>query len=329
MELKDILRIQSSSGREWRMFARIVRECKRMGCAIEQDAVGNLYVTKGEGDTYPCAVAHMDTVHDIRADLTLLCSGDYITGFDCTRMRQTGIGGDDKVGVYIALQLLEEQPVMKAAFFVDEERGCVGSSEARMGFFDDCRFVLQADRRGSTDFVTNASGVELCSKAFRRAVRPLLAMYGYKEAQGLMTDVMALKMGGLGVSAINASCGYHRPHCDDEYVSVSQVDCCLDLFRSIIERCTRPFRHEYRKPAPTFAPIPYGTQYQTSFDWSYSGSSKAWSGSKAWRRQEAKAAPAATATGGHCEGCQRYRYDLGLEHYTGYWLCRDCRGYYA
>lgn len=335
MNINDILSIQSSSGQEWRMFARIVRECTRMGCTIEKDDVGNLYVTKGQADTYPCAVAHMDTVHSMCEDLTLLQVGDLITGFNRVKMKQTGVGGDDKVGVYIALQLLEEEPVMKAAFFVDEERGCVGSGLACMDFFNDCRFVLQADRRGSTDFITNAGGVELCSKAFKRAVRPLLSLYGYKEAQGMMTDVMELKRRKLPVSAINASCGYHRPHCADEYVNVKQVEQCLDLFRAIIERCTRPYKHEYRPapaPVPAIVPVSYGGYGQGSFDWgSDSTRHKPYYQPRAWRKAEAGAAtaPVPITDGGTCEGCERYRVDLALCRYTHLWMCRDCRGYYA
>ena len=35
-----------------------------------------------------------------------------------------------------------------------------------MKFFDDCRFVLQCDRKGNSDFITNASCTELCSDDF-------------------------------------------------------------------------------------------------------------------------------------------------------------------
>jgi hypothetical protein len=35
--------------------------------------------------------------------------------------KPTGIGGDDKCGVYACLELLKELPNLKAAFFVSEE----------------------------------------------------------------------------------------------------------------------------------------------------------------------------------------------------------------
>jgi hypothetical protein len=42
----------------------------------------------------------------------------------------TGIGGDDKCGVFACLTLLKELPYVKAAFFVSEETGCHGSLKA-------------------------------------------------------------------------------------------------------------------------------------------------------------------------------------------------------
>jgi putative aminopeptidase FrvX len=47
----------------------------------------------------------------------------------------TGIGGDDKCGVYACLELLKELPNLKAAFFVSEETGCHGSKKADPNFF--------------------------------------------------------------------------------------------------------------------------------------------------------------------------------------------------
>lgn len=61
---------------------------------------------------------------------------------------------------------------MKCAFFVQEETGCIGSGEADMDFFADCRFVLQCDRKGDSDLVTRISGMDLCSEEFLERVNP-------------------------------------------------------------------------------------------------------------------------------------------------------------
>jgi tripeptide aminopeptidase len=235
-KLLEILSVQSHSKKQFRMFAKIVRELSTIENIRMKLNEGNLYVIKGEAEIYPCMVSHMDTVHPIKKDLYPLVFGDYITGFDRIKMKQTGIGGDDKVGVFITLECLRQFDNFKAVFFRDEEIGCVGSYRANMSFFEDCSFVLQCDRRGSEDFVIDTS-VEMSGDEFQDEVLPIIKQFGYKFSDGMMTDVMALKQNGLKVACANMSCGYHRPHCDDETVCISQVENCLEmcfqLFRTL------------------------------------------------------------------------------------------------
>jgi len=254
--LKEVLSIQSESYDQWRMFAYIVRRVKAIPNTTIYTHNGNIYVTKGDAITYPCMVSHMDTVHDIVEDLHPIEFDGLITGFNRVRMEQTGIGGDDKVGVYITLEMLERFDVMKVAFFRDEEVGCNGSYVADMTFFEDCRFVLQCDRKGNDDFVTVASGVDLSSCDFQEAVKPIISRHGYKFAQGMMTDVMALKQNGIKCSVANMSCGYYRPHMADEYVNVWDVEDCLQMCMTIISQCTAVYSHKYRYKAPSYTKAP-------------------------------------------------------------------------
>ena len=66
--LHSILSIESESGDCSRMAEFLTTYCQCQGWLVTQDEVGNLYVTKGDSDTYPCTVAHIDTVHDITGD---------------------------------------------------------------------------------------------------------------------------------------------------------------------------------------------------------------------------------------------------------------------
>ena len=83
-----------------------------------------------------------------------------------------------------------------------------------MSFFDDVRFVIQPDRKGNSDLITNIGYSGLCSDEFIEAIEP--KKWNYKEESGLMTDVLTLKENGLGVSCINVSCGYYNAHSDEE-----------------------------------------------------------------------------------------------------------------
>lgn len=244
MNLNDVLTVQTVSGNQWRMFAFIIRQLKRMNIPYSVHD-GNIYAHKGYADTYPCIVAHMDTVHDIVEDLYPLVCGNKITGFNRITLQQTGIGGDDKVGIYIALKCLQTMPVVKAVFFRDEEVGCSGSDNADMAFFQDCRFVLQCDRKGNSDFIVEASGVKLSDEGFQDSLLPVIANYGYSFAHGAMTDVMQLKLNGLPVACANLSCGYYRPHSADEYVNIDDVNNCLNLVIQTFQNITDTFPHTH------------------------------------------------------------------------------------
>ena len=215
-----------------------------------------IYVTKGYAETFPCVVAHIDEVHNERNhDYRVVVSGDYIFGWNVASKRTQGIGADDKNGIWIAMQCLLKYDTMKVALFVGEEIGCVGSEKANMAFFQNCRFVIQCDRRGSSDFITSAGGEELCDENFTSQFN--MARFGYKEEHGLMTDVMQLKENGLQVAACNLSCGYYNPHTADEATVFSELCNCRDLVYSIIDTVTAQCEHKPKRSYSSY----YGGYY--------------------------------------------------------------------
>lgn len=322
-KLIDVLSVQSESYNQFRMFAYIVRELKRLGCTYYTHN-GNLYATKGNATKYPCVVSHMDTVHDIGSNLTVLDIDGALTGFNVHTMTQSGIGGDDKVGVFICLKALECNDNIKAAFFRDEEVGCAGSYEADVDFFTDCRFVLQCDRRGNADFVIDASGVKLSNDLFQSDVLPIIQKYGYSFANGAMTDVMALKQSGIQCSMANMSCGYYNPHMDNEYVIVDDVFNTLDMVLDII--------HELSSNDYNFistAPKPYRAKQWVdviSYDKSYdipSASKYTYD----WDIDDYKSSYGFKAQ--YCEGCGDFKDEelLFVSDYNAH-MCNDCYGFF-
>ena len=243
--LKQLFCIHSRSGKEgklrkfiWNWIRQTVPDAK-----IECDKPGNLYVTKGKSSTYPCIVAHMDQVQERHSkDFTAYEVEDIIIGFSPKRREQQGLGADDKCGLWIALKCLQKYECLKLAFFVEEEIGCRGSEQADMEFFKDCRFVIEPDRRGSDDLITEISWIPLCSKDFLKDIG--YKKYGYKETEGMMTDVETLKERGLDISCINLSCGYYKPHTDQEFVYTPALSNALSFVEHIIETCTQVYPHE-------------------------------------------------------------------------------------
>lgn len=242
--LKKLYAIHSPSGKEDKMIGFLVSYLKSLpGVKLGKDSYGNLYAWKGESEAYPCIVAHLDQVQrNHPRDFRAIETRDIIFGFSAKEHSIFGLGADDKNGIIICLEAIKKYDCMKIVFFKEEETGCHGSSRAEMKFFDDCRYVIQCDRRGNSDLITNIGCSDLCSEKFIQDIDP--EKWGYKEETGMMTDVETLKERGLSVSAINMSCGYYNPHTDEEITVKRDLEKCWKFVQHIIEDCTETYPHE-------------------------------------------------------------------------------------
>lgn len=243
--LKALYCVFSPSNGEKKMRRFIKRHIKNNipTAIVTQDVHGNLFVTKGEAESYPCLCAHMDQVQDLHpTDFVCIEDQGVIFGYSPKLHKQCGLGADDKNGIFIALQCLERYDVLKCAFFVGEEIGCVGSHAADIEFFADCRFCAQIDRRGNSDMVTSISFGNICSDEFVTAAD--CETYGYAVSTGLMTDVEALRDNGVTASCINMSCGYYEPHTDHEFTVLKDVKKCHAFVCHLIEHCTSVYAHK-------------------------------------------------------------------------------------
>ena len=256
----EVLTVQSESYNQVRMEKYIKKRIKQMNLYYETDTYGNIYCTKGDAEFYPTMVSHMDTVHTINPNYEIHRSGNNIFAIDRSTMERLGVGGDDKVGIYITLELLEYFDNFKAVFFKDEEVGCVGSSQADFSFFDDSSIVLQCDRKGFSDFVMSISGVKMYDADFEQDIAHILKRNKRVQVYGGMTDVMEIAYNN-SVACANMSCGYYDPHSDNEYVKISEVEqtkeMCIDIFEATMHK-----RYEVQGRQPRYS---YGSYYQNSF----------------------------------------------------------------
>lgn len=252
--------IHSPSGCEKKMRRFLKREIVACGATFEQDVYGNLLVTKGVSDTYPCLASHIDQVQKNHSkDFKVVDGGSMCCGFSMKTRQFQGLGADDKNGIFICLECLRIYDVLKVAFFVGEEIGCVGSSQVDLEFFSDCRFIIEPDRRGGNDLITSMFCGDVCSKDFIDAIGA--DAFGYKEAEGTITDVGELAERGVGISCINLSCGYYDAHTDREYTVFSELENCLELVCYIIKNCTDVYPYEYE-----YVMSKYDTTYYGSYD---------------------------------------------------------------
>ena len=272
--LKKLVSIQSESYNT-KAMARYINQVVQSipGCTTSFDKYGNIYVTKGQAETYPCMVCHIDTVHQIQRDEVVPIQIDQqLIAVFRNSLKQTGTGGDDKCGIVITLQNLMHLDKFKAVFFLDEEVGCVGSSNANYKFFDNVRYVLECDRKGHQDFVNNISGCTLFDKKFEDAIAPYLSKYGRKITTGGLTDVYEIAL-ETDLCVANMSCGYYNPHTDCEYIDLDDVyDTFLlthDLFRYVTDvykvdtKRTKYYNYGYNYAKFGYDPYdPYDVEYE-------------------------------------------------------------------
>lgn len=227
-KLIEVLSIQTNSDNEKLMVLYLDKELKKLKVNYHIDAPGNILVTKGKSNMYPCVTSHMDTVHDFVPNFKVYTDiDDDNTLFALSNKRRVGIGGDDKCGIFACLYLLKVIPQIKVVFFSKEEKGCQGSTNIDKNFFNDCRYLIELDRRGNKDFIQTYWGDKTISHEFSSEIGLIKKKYKYKNATGTVTDVMKLWYNKVGISCINLSCGYYQPHTNFEHISIS------DLWNSI------------------------------------------------------------------------------------------------
>jgi hypothetical protein len=238
-QLIEILSIPSYFGMEYLVMDYLVKHGENKGYKVSKDAKGNVYFEKGELDNdefFPCVCAHTDTVFDEHVELiennkkkeirfgkketnkTKLFA--YMPGTD----KRTGIGGDDLAGVFICLQMMENFDKIKAAFFVEEEFGCQGSSACDESFFDNVGYVIQFDGPTGNWFTKTLAGVNMYSDESHKIVKPILEKYNVSNySDDPYTDILPLKE-KFDFSCFNLPTGYFNWHTKEEYVDVKHVE---------------------------------------------------------------------------------------------------------
>jgi len=221
--LREVLSTQATSYEYTDTMNFLIDKSIEFGAdEFEVDENDNIYITKGKAKAYPCVVSHTDTVHDIYKEYKVYQVKGNFVAFDSYSMQQVGTGGDDKVGMWVCLEMLRKFDNIKICFFAQEEIGCIGSSKAKAEFFDDVGYAFECDRKGNGDFVQESSGVKMFGDVFKEAIKSTLNTYGYKITTGGLTDVHEISQ-IANIACANMSCGYYKPHSKQEYVNIEDA----------------------------------------------------------------------------------------------------------
>lgn len=227
--LVDILSTPTHFAQEDLLAEKIMNKLSGKDLVITRDTVGNIYIQKGNLNLdfyYPCVVAHMDTVHHI-TDFNVHIENNCLYALSPDG-RKVGIGGDDKAGVFVCLELLDKLEYLKVAFFVGEEYGCYGSRLADSEFFKNVGYVIEFDAPEHNWISHKSNKIELFDKNgyFFNIIKPILekTMGELVLSSHPYTDVCALKT-QFDISCINLSVGYFNMHSTIEHVN---IDICMN-----------------------------------------------------------------------------------------------------
>lgn len=222
----------------------LVKELRVYGEPVWDD--GFVYL---QGSFPVLLVAHMDTVHsklpgNIKNDNGVLSSPN-------------GIGGDDRCGIYMILEIKKKYDC-SILFCEDEESGCVGAqkfaktdlAKELAGKFN---YIIEFDRKGKNDAVfyecDNEDFEEFITEEF------------YKTQYGSFSDISVVAP-TLGIAAVNLSCGYYNAHTKEEYVVWSEMNDSIRAAMKILARTTEKNKFEYIEAKYGKA---YG--YSRDYDW--------------------------------------------------------------
>lgn len=233
--LTQLYKISSKSGQEQEIKDFVMECLKDLALHIVTDDIGNIYITKGFADSYPCIAAHLDEIH-LPCKRNIIIDNDILYAID-TNNNRVGCGADDKNGIWIVVHLLHKEPNIKAVLFVQEEKqgdmsGCQGAKACDLNFFRNVRYIIECDRKGATDVVICGKGISLCDEDF---ISPeILNKHNYQMVDGGKTDVVELKMRGLDIPVCNVSCGYYNAHTANEYTHFSELQHCLSFITDVL-----------------------------------------------------------------------------------------------
>jgi tripeptide aminopeptidase len=214
-----------------KLIDKLDEHFSNLGAVTEKDSYGNLYVTKGNAEFYPCVVGHTDINQQERANVKIVSEYPWMFGFDLNKAEQAGMGADDKVGVYFAVHMFDLFDNIKLFFPKDEEIGLVGTYAANKEFFTDCSMLVQLDRNSyKNDLINYTNGIEVCSEEFVTAAKPIMDKYMYATNRGSCTDIGGIKkFDTVNCVAMNVSCGYINEHSSEEVISMPHFENAINF----------------------------------------------------------------------------------------------------
>lgn len=185
-----------------------------------------------QGDVPVLLVAHMDTVHKQPVANVCYSEGGRIM------MSPEGIGGDDRCGVHMILEIIKDARC-HVLFTEDEEIGCIGARDfAKSKIRPQVNYIVEIDRRGSNDAVFY--------QCDNREFTEFVCCFGFEEAHGSFSDISIIAP-QFSVAAVNISAGYYNEHSRHEYIALAAVERNIGLICEMVQTPTERYAYMERR----------------------------------------------------------------------------------
>lgn len=160
-----------------------------------------------------------------------------------------GLGADDRAGVFAITQIVRSGLQPHIIFTTDEEIGAIGATKLALLDcpFEDLRYMIQLDRRGSNDCVF----YDCENPEFTKYIES----FGFEWSYGSFTDISELGP-AWKVAAVNLSVGYRDEHTTSEVLFVNQLLSTISKVKKMLTETD----------IPSFEFIPSEYYYQWMFN---------------------------------------------------------------
>ena len=233
-EFKKICRIKNQI--ELKKLLKEILE-KYYTTIVDED--GFLYVPSSNVDVM--LTAHIDTVHkeECKKIMTIKREGKKAL------WSPQGIGGDDRCGVFMIMEILRTTDFRPSIVFCeDEEIGGVGSDKfanwlSKRDEALNIKYIIELDRRNGRDCVFYDCG----NKEFKKYIEDVT---GYAEAGGSFSDIGNISP-VLDVASVNLSCGYYLEHTLNHYVVIKEMENTFEVTKKLLADADNVEKFDYQE----------------------------------------------------------------------------------
>jgi len=219
----------------------------------KKDAYGNYYHLVGENPTtmFTC---HLDTACSKQVKVNHVLVGNTIKTDG-----KSILGADDKAGMVVVLNMIENKVPGLYYFFIGEEVGCIGSGKlaenwANIKFSNTISKVVSFDRRSDCSVITHQFYGRCCSDEFAEELSFRLNSTGQRlnlepDDTGVLTD--SAQFMEIVPECTNISVGYMYEHTTNECQDIDYLQrlckavCLIDWESLPVERDHTEEEYDY------------------------------------------------------------------------------------